>query len=92
MLSVGSWLAVYFVVWWTTLFAVLPFGARSQVEAGEVVPGSEPGAPARARMGRLFLMTTAAATIAFAIIYLLLNQTWFGLDDIPLLPRFDKAA
>ena len=34
-----SWsggLAVYFVIWWTVLFAVLPFGVRSQAEAGSV--------------------------------------------------------
>jgi predicted secreted protein len=39
-------LATYFVIWWVVLFAVLPFGVKSQAEAGEVVEGSDPGAPA----------------------------------------------
>ena len=45
-LRVSGGLALFFIIWWTLPFAVLPFGIRSQVEAGEVVKGSEPGAPA----------------------------------------------
>ena len=39
-------IAIYFLIWWVVLFAVLPWGVRSQEEAGEVVPGTDPGAPA----------------------------------------------
>jgi hypothetical protein len=45
-LRITGGIALYFVIWWTVLFAVLPFGVRSQAEAGDVVSGSEPGAPA----------------------------------------------
>jgi predicted secreted protein len=87
-----SWAAVYFVIWWTTLFAVLPFGARSQFDDGVISPGTEPGAPTRARIGRLFLITTAAATVVFALLFWILRQDVFGLDDIPFLPRFDRVG
>ena len=30
-----SYFAVYFIVWWMTLFAVLPFGLKTQAEAEE---------------------------------------------------------
>ena len=36
--SVGG-IALYFIIWWTLLFAILPFGVRSQAEAGEVAHG-----------------------------------------------------
>ena len=49
-MSVTSAFAIYFVVWWLTLFLVLPFGIRSQSEAGDHVPGSDPGAPVVARI------------------------------------------
>ena len=39
-----SWTAIYFIIWWTTLFAVLPFGVRNQIDEGQVTPGTEPGA------------------------------------------------
>ena len=41
--------AVYFIVWWLTLFAVLPIGLRTQAEDNEVVLGTVPSAPARFR-------------------------------------------
>ena len=45
-------LALYFLIWWVTLFAVLPFGVRSQEESGAVAPGTGPGAPDIAALGR----------------------------------------
>lgn len=89
ILTAASWAAIYFIVWWTTLFAVLPFGVRSQAEEGDITPGSDPGAPAQARIARVFLITTVASGVIFAALYLLLTQTRFGLDDVPFLPRFD---
>jgi predicted secreted protein len=66
-----SWtlgLASYFVIWWTTLFAVLPFEMDTQHQAGEVVPGSEPGAPTKFRIGRKVLINTLAAAVVWAVI------------------------
>ena len=34
-MSILSFFAVYFVIWWITLFAVLPIGMRTQAEADE---------------------------------------------------------
>ncbi len=41
-MSLTFGLALYFIIWWTVLFAVLPFGVRTQGEAGEIVPGTRP--------------------------------------------------
>ena len=59
-------IAVYFTMWWTVLFAVLPFGVRSQQESGEVVPGSEPGAPVAPFLVKKAVWTTLAAAVLFA--------------------------
>ncbi|MBC7585783.1 MAG: DUF1467 family protein, partial [Tardiphaga sp.] len=50
--TISTALAVYFVIWWITLFLTLPFGVRSQHEDGEGADGTDPGAPILARMGR----------------------------------------
>ncbi len=65
-MPLGSALAVYFIIWWVTLFCVLPFGVRSQSEAGDVTPGSDPGAPVAARMGRVALINSLVALVVFA--------------------------
>lgn len=69
-------IALYFVIWWLTLFAILPLGVRSQEEAGEVVPGSEIGAPATARMGTKVMLTTVVSVPIFLAI-------WFGMPYFP---------
>ncbi len=65
--SVSGAIALYFIVWWIILFTVLPFGIRSQVEEGEVIPGSERGAPAHPRLLQNALVTTVIACFVYAI-------------------------
>ncbi len=57
--------ALYFVVWWIGLFAVLPLGVRSQAEDGDVVVGSEPGAPSAPFLREKAIWTSLLATIVF---------------------------
>lgn len=40
-----SFTAMYFVVWWITLFAVLPFGLKTQEEDENVTLGTVASAP-----------------------------------------------
>ena len=49
-MSLATAIAIYFIIWWVVLFAVLPWGVRSQEEGGDVVSGSDPGAPAIPRL------------------------------------------
>jgi predicted secreted protein len=67
-LSVPLAIAIFITIWFVVLFAVLPFGVRSQEEAGEVVPGTDPGAPAAPRILTKALWTTAIATVIFAAV------------------------
>ncbi len=50
--------AVYFIVWWITLFAVLPIGLRTQAEDNDIVLGTVHSAPTRFRPVFVFSMTT----------------------------------
>ena len=63
--SVTGGIALYFVVWWTLLFAILPVGVRTQAEAGEVVAGSEPGAPVAPRLAEKAIWTTLLSDVVF---------------------------
>jgi len=64
--SISTAIAIYFVLWWVVLFAVLPFGVRSQMENGEEIAGTDPGAPSAARMGRKLMWTTVISAVIFA--------------------------
>jgi predicted secreted protein len=67
-LQVSGGLALYFVIWWVLLFAVLPFGVRSQAETGEVVRGSEPGAPALPALREKAIWTTFVAAAVLVVV------------------------
>ena len=82
-------LAAFFLVWWVTLFAVLPWGVRSQHEGGEMAPGTDPGAPTNFRLGQKLLWTTAVAVVIYAGCYLVYSQHLVTLSG--LMGRFDYA-
>jgi predicted secreted protein len=65
--AISSGFAIYFVVWWITLFLMLPFGVRSQHEEGERVPGTDPGAPVMALMRRKLIWTTFVSLIIYGL-------------------------
>ena len=68
-MPVSTAFAIFFLIWWVVLFAVLPWGIRSQHEAGDMVPGTDPGAPAIANLLRKLLWTTLVAAVIFAACY-----------------------
>jgi predicted secreted protein len=65
-MTITASIAVFFIIWWTVLFMVLPFGVRSQAETGDVTAGTEPGAPIRPVMLRKALWTTGISVMVFA--------------------------
>ncbi|MEH3118765.1 MAG: DUF1467 family protein [Methylorubrum populi] len=64
-LTVFGALALYFVLWWTFLFAILPLGNAAEADPQRLVPGQDPGAPASPRLREKALLTTVLAGIAF---------------------------
>jgi predicted secreted protein len=67
-MQITTVIAIYFLIWWIALFAVLPFGIRSQHEGEEFAEGTDPGAPIAARIGMKLVWTTVVATVVFGIL------------------------
>jgi predicted secreted protein len=65
--TISTDFAIYFVVWWITLFLTLPFGVRSLHEEGGGSPGTDPGAPVATRMGRKLIWTTLLSAVIYAV-------------------------
>ena len=75
-------IAIYFIIWWVVLFAVLPWGIRSQHESGSIAPGSDPGAPAVPGLKRKLIWTTIVAAAVFAVWYGLYSYRLIGIDEL----------
>lgn len=82
-MTIVSGIAMYFIFWWITLFAILPVGLRTQAEENNVTLGTVASAPAKPRIGLAFLRTTIVATAIFGIYYYVTNVHGFSFDDIP---------
>lgn len=65
----GSYIAVFVVIWWLSFVAVLPIGNRSQIESGQVVAGTDPGAPVAPRLLHKFLVATALAVVMTVLLF-----------------------
>ncbi len=84
-------IAIYVVIWWVVLFAMLPIGVRTQAEEGQVAPGTAESAPHRPRLLPKMLATTVVASILFAAIYVIIVHRVITLDQIPFLPRYETV-
>ncbi len=81
-MSIPFGVALYFLIWWTLLFAILPLiRAKTQAEAGEIVPGTPEGAPSRLMMGRVVLINSIVAAIVFLIVMLVMTYTIVPVGD-----------
>jgi predicted secreted protein len=75
-------LATFFLIWWVVLFAVLPWGVRSQHEGGEMAPGTDPGAPTHFRLRQKLMWTTVVATVVFAAFYTVYVERLVTIDGL----------
>jgi predicted secreted protein len=78
-MSVPFAIAIYFIIWWTVLFAVLPIGVRTQAEDGTVVPGTPESAPSAPRLLRVVVLTTVISALVFAALWALIK---YGIVDL----------
>jgi predicted secreted protein len=86
--SISTAFAIYFVVWWIVLFAVLPFGVRSQVEDGAAAAGTDPGAPILPRMAKKLLWTTLISGVLFGAGMAAYRAGYLGIERLSKLMGF----
>lgn len=72
-------LAIYFVLWWLVLFAVLPFGT-SPVAEPDAQTGWR-GAPAKPQLGRKALATTLITAVLWGLLYLAITSEFLSFRE-----------
>ncbi|MCP5072837.1 MAG: DUF1467 family protein [Rhodobacteraceae bacterium] len=65
-MSISAAIVLYAVVWFMTLFVILPLRQKSQEETGDVVPGTPASAPADPQIKRRMVIVTIVATLVWA--------------------------
>jgi len=77
-------IAMYIVIWWTVLFAVLPFGVRSTTEPGG--RGQMTGAPEKPMMLKKVLWTSLVAALVWGLIFALIQSDLLPVRDVLVIP------
>jgi predicted secreted protein len=81
-MTVATGVAIFFLIWWITLFAVLPFGVHRQDEEGKVAPGTDPGAPALPNVGRKLVWTTLVSVVVYAGFFVVYSERLITLEGL----------
>jgi len=81
-MSLPMAIALYFIIWWTVLFAVLPFGVRTQDEDDDVVPGTPASAPTAPRLLRVVVLNTLVAAVVFAIVWTVIVYRLVSIESL----------
>lgn len=91
-MTVAFAIAIYVVIWWTVLFAMLPIGVRTSEEAGEKAsPGTAESAPHLPNLLPKMVATTVVSSIVFAALYIIIVDHLITLDQIPFFPRYEHV-
>ena len=83
-MSPFSAFVVFLLIWWVTLFGVLPMGVGGQAEEGDVFKGSEPGAPVQSDIKRKFVITTMIAAVLWVIVCTVIISGVLSWNDLGL--------
>ncbi len=68
-MNIAYEIAVYFIMWWTVLFAVLPLNIKSQHEGDAGAEGTDPGAPQKPQMFKKAIITTLITSVVYGAFY-----------------------
>ena len=83
-MTVFTGIAIYFTIWWTVLFSVLPIGVTSHAEAGiDKGDGGDPGAPVDPKLKKKVVTTTIVSTILWVILFRVLHFKLVTLPPVP---------
>lgn len=90
-MSLLTALAVYFIIWWVTLFAILPIGIRTQADEKDVTLGTAESAPLKLQMRKKVMMTSLVSVVIFGVYFLITVMLGFSVDSIPrIVPDFSS--
>lgn len=83
-MTIVTGIAMYVVIWWIVLFAVLPIGVKPTSEPGG--RGQMAGAPENPMMGKKVLWTSLLAAVVWGLIFAIVQSDFLPVRDALSLP------
>lgn len=89
-MSLTGAIVLFAVIWFLVFFIALQIRPDSQQEAGSVVPGTPPGAPANFQLRKKVIWTTLITIVLWSIIASVILSGMVTLRDIDWFGRLDS--
>ncbi|MEL7025669.1 MAG: DUF1467 family protein [Pseudomonadota bacterium] len=80
-----SGIVLFAVIWFLVLFVVLPLRLETQGDRGEIVPGTQAGAPANLNMWKKARLTTLITAVLWGIAAYIIWSGAVTLDDLQII-------
>lgn len=81
-MAITSAIVLYAVVWFMVMFIVLPIGRRTQGDDGDVVPGTQLGAPVNFDLKRTIIIVSSVALVIWAVICAVIISGVISIRDL----------
>jgi len=91
-MSVISAFVLYAVLWFLTLFVILPIRLKTQGDLGEIIPGTPAGAPENPQIRKRALITTGVAFVLWVAISGIIISGVISLRDLDVLDVMGPAT
>ncbi|MEL6523081.1 MAG: DUF1467 family protein [Pseudomonadota bacterium] len=91
-MAITSALVLFAVIWFMTLFIVLPIVTRTQRDEGAVLKGTHASAPADFKPGRTARIVTMITIPVWIAVYTIIVTGTITVDDFDLLKRFGPGS
>ncbi len=90
-MTLFSGAVLFAVIWFLTLFVVLPIRLTTQGEAGNVVPGTPESAPSDPQMKRRLKITTGISLVIWAVVAAIILSDLISVDDLDFIGRATRG-
>lgn len=87
-MNIVTGIVLYAIIWFMTLFVILPIRMETQDDTGERVAGTHGSAPTNPNLRKRFLWTTGVAFVVWAVIATIILTGVVTVSDFDLFSRF----
>ena len=91
-MGVTSAIVLYVVIWFLTFFVVLPLRIQTQGDLGQILPGTQAGAPEHHHLKKKAWITTGIAAILWVICAYVILSGMISVRDIDMFNRMGPPA
>lgn len=86
-MAITSALVLFAVIWFLVMFITLPIRLRTQGDDGDIVPGTQAGAPSNFNLKRTVLVVTGVTVVVWALVAGVIVFGGISVRDIDMFGR-----